>query len=294
MKNIRLDDSLNSLIERRRFAAKQRGIKPKFGKVPKMIFPRSLEREYARRIFSLVTLMVEQTKKRLLPQLPFLIREFNSNRPKIDGADVRLDDDFVSRLKKLIQETQLASDEVFAEQRLTSIASGMGGVVSEFNRKEISRVIAKAVGTDPFINEPWLNDQMQLFVADNVGLIKSVETRYFNDIQNVVMQGARAGIRHEEIAQQIEDKTGVAESRAKLIARDQVNKFNGQLNSLRQKSLGLSKYIWRTSQDERVRDSHASREGETFSWSDPPSDGHPGEAIQCRCWAEPVLNEDEE
>ncbi|QJE73761.1 minor capsid protein [Aerophototrophica crusticola] len=47
-------------------------------------------------------------------------------------------------------------------------------------------------------------------------------------------------------------------------------------------------YVWRTMRDERVRPSHAERDGKVFRWSDPPQGGHPGEASNCRCWAEPV------
>ena len=45
-------------------------------------------------------------------------------------------------------------------------------------------------------------------------------------------------------------------------------------------------YTWRTVQDSKVRSSHADREGKVFSWTDPPDGGHPGEAYNCRCWAE--------
>ena len=36
-------------------------------------------------------------------------------------------------------------------------------------------------------------------------------------------------------------------------------------------------YIWRTVGDDKVRDSHAEREGCIFSWDDAPEGGHPGE-----------------
>ena len=47
-------------------------------------------------------------------------------------------------------------------------------------------------------------------------------------------------------------------------------------------------YIWHTVGDNRVRSSHADRDGKTFSWTDPPEGGHPKEAPGCRCWAENV------
>ncbi|MBD3661803.1 MAG: minor capsid protein, partial [Arenibacter algicola] len=52
------------------------------------------------------------------------------------------------------------------------------------------------------------------------------------------------------------------------------------------------KYIWRTRGDGKVRSSHADRDGKVFSWDDPPEGGHPGEAPNCRCRAEPVEGKD--
>jgi uncharacterized protein with gpF-like domain len=55
-------------------------------------------------------------------------------------------------------------------------------------------------------------------------------------------------------------------------------------------------YIWRTQRDERVRALHEILEGEYCEWDDPPIigidtggievHGHPGEAWNCRCWAQ--------
>lgn len=50
-------------------------------------------------------------------------------------------------------------------------------------------------------------------------------------------------------------------------------------------------YIWRTQRDGKVRSSHAEREGQIFSWDDPPEGGHPGEDYGCRCTAELYLPE---
>lgn len=53
-------------------------------------------------------------------------------------------------------------------------------------------------------------------------------------------------------------------------------------------------YIWRTRRDGKVRSSHAEREGQVFSWDDPPEGGHPGEDYGCRCTAEPYLPQNSE
>ncbi|MBN9332202.1 phage minor head protein [Devosia sp.] len=46
-------------------------------------------------------------------------------------------------------------------------------------------------------------------------------------------------------------------------------------------------YTWRTAGDDRVRHAHAALEGRVFAWTNAPSEGHPGTAPYCRCWAEP-------
>jgi SPP1 gp7 family putative phage head morphogenesis protein len=96
----------------------------------------------------------------------------------------------------------------------------------------------------------------------------------------------------EGLQQAIEDEFGFSARRANLIARDQVLKLNGQLTQTRQVNAGIEEYIWTTSGDERVRDEHKDKEGQTFSWNDPPPDtGHPAEDYQCRCTAFPIIPE---
>jgi SPP1 gp7 family putative phage head morphogenesis protein len=70
--------------------------------------------------------------------------------------------------------------------------------------------------------------------------------------------------------------------------------MTSSFNEVRQTNAGITHYIWSTSHDERVRASHARLNGETFSWKDPPEvDGeraNPGEPVNCRCVAIPVID----
>lgn len=50
-------------------------------------------------------------------------------------------------------------------------------------------------------------------------------------------------------------------------------------------------YVWRTFGDDRVRSSHAARDGQVFSWTNPPEHGHPGSEPNCRCWPEPYYGD---
>lgn len=65
-------------------------------------------------------------------------------------------------------------------------------------------------------------------------------------------------------------------------------RFRQRLDKERQQSIGLTQYVWRTVEDDRVRPEHAANSGKIFAWDDPPETGHPGEDWGCRCTAEPT------
>jgi SPP1 gp7 family putative phage head morphogenesis protein len=98
----------------------------------------------------------------------------------------------------------------------------------------------------------------------------------------------QAGAPAREIISNIRETYPVTMNRARLIAFDQIGKFNGAIDKVRFENLGVEKYRWRTQGDLRVRPEHEELEGEVRSWDDSPI---PGQEIRCRCWAEPVLDD---
>jgi SPP1 gp7 family putative phage head morphogenesis protein len=127
----------------------------------------------------------------------------------------------------------------------------------------------------------------------NVNLIKTIAPQYFDQVQNTVFIALQQGQRWESIVEDIQHIGDVSYSRAKLIARDQTSKTNGAINEARQRDLGIDSYRWITSNDERVRETHAAHEGNIYRWDDPPEDtGHPGFDYNCRCLAAPIIGEE--
>lgn len=144
-----------------------------------------------------------------------------------------------------------------------------------------------------------LDDVIETYVDWNVRLINGVTEDITKKLTKRITSGLKKGKSNEEIAKSI--KYGIIKdkgifktikNRTKLIANDQIGKLNADLTKLRMKFNKVEKYVWRTRLDERVRDEHAEREGEVFSWDKPPEGGHPGEEINCRCWSEPYIEEE--
>ena len=123
----------------------------------------------------------------------------------------------------------------------------------------------------------------------NAKLIRSIAEEHLDRVAELVDEGFRAGSRASVVAERLVEATGVAQRRAQFIARDQIASLQGQVVQARQDALGIKRYRWRTVGDARVRTAHALREGKIFRWDQAPADGHPGQPINCRCYAEPVL-----
>lgn len=160
---------------------------------------------------------------------------------------------------------------------------------NEFNKKQFHKVLKSAYGVNIFVSEPWLNDPLVLAELDNIDLIKNISRDLHDRLRGRFVRAVRNGERWESVKADLEKLFNLPKKRATLIARDQIGKLNGQLTRLRQENIGVKSYIWRGMLDERERERHVEREGKQFHWDEAPEDGHPGQPILCRCYAEAVL-----
>ncbi|MCZ6770597.1 MAG: phage minor head protein [Proteobacteria bacterium] len=93
----------------------------------------------------------------------------------------------------------------------------------------------------------------------------------------------------EAVARRISE-TGVPVTPDDPVISSAIKRYAEQLNARFQRAgLGVTEYIWRSSDDERVRSLHREYDDRRFSWDEPPDGGHPGEDYNCRCFAEPVV-----
>ena len=180
----------------------------------------------------------------------------------------------------------------FGDAAARRAAELMAANTAAFNKAQFRRTVKSVIGVDPLTAEPWLRDMLSTTVTANVSLIKNIGEQTAVQVEQLVTTALRNGTGQDDLAGQIQERFNVSDRRATLIARDQVSKLNGDLTKQRQTDIGVRRYIWRTAGDERVRDSHEAHEGKTYDWNDPPADtGHPGDDINCRCFAEADLDD---
>ena len=179
-----------------------------------------------------------------------------------------------------------------------NIANGFVSRGDAQNHAEVSTNLKNQTGIDLagyLRNSPNIVERVNELTVSNIQLIKSIRTQYLDKVQNAVMQAMVQGALNKDLAEQLKKLGKDVESRAMLIARDQSSKLNAALTRARHEDVGVTKYMWSTSGDERVRDSHAEKDGQIFEYANPPADtGHPGHDVNCRCVAIAVFDEVQE
>lgn len=253
--------------------------------------PVGIERDYAVKLRRIVGDLGIIIKEEVINRLPDMLLSFKLESFRVDTVTEDLTEMFGLAWRRSLRSMRLNAAEAarFAYTK-----------TNDWNKKKTGAMLRDKYGIDFFSTDPWLAAELDIFVTGNVNLVVSTNQKFLNETMETVFAGVKNGLRHEVIASEVYsmNKTALARNtpfrgakyRASLIARDQVNKANGDMSRLRQTGAGIKKYVWRTVGDIRVRPLHSSYNGKQYTWKKGTPQGlHPGRDIQCRCYAEPVI-----
>lgn len=263
--------------------------------------PESQEREYMRMLLAFSRSLQTDCNQLLIPKIGELKRSFESEIQK---------DSFSDDLEQII--TQLL---FLANQSISTLITKLPTqyeAISSFNNRQFKLVVkantglelpaimqgaprAVSLGVDIFRSEPFLKPLMDNWVSENTSLIKSIPSKFHDDVGGIVRRGVANGSSVKTIQREIKDRYPVTDSRAKLIAQDQVLKANADLTKYRLQSIGVKEFIWNSVGDSRVRPAHVALDGKKFSWDKPhPTEGLPGTgSVRCRCRATAIFPDEE-
>lgn len=259
--------------------------------------PKAAALELLRRITKRLERFEREIEETLFPVLPRLLApEEDAPRFAVESEpDERFDAptlpvDFVRRRLEFLE---LRIGAIFDDEALGADLDVIGKRVSGKNFTELRRVMGISIQ----VADPAVAALVDGFRTSNVNKIKSLAGQELVEITNILEDSTRVGLRVEQLRDQIRDRFGVTKSKAALLARDQTLTLNAQIARQRQTNLGIESYVWTTSGDGKVRETHADLDGTTQRWDTPPvisedgRVGHPGDDYQCRCTAFPVLPE---
>lgn len=275
----------NPLLKQQVLMANKGKIKIK--KAKKWLYPMTAERLYKKQLSEINKIFYDKVKENIIPQLPNLVAQARSLRP-----DSRLDASWVDQLKELINSTYFDFISIFNLNKISKITIEQAEKISLMNKEQFVKTIQSSLSVNPIIQETYLETQLKIFQNQNTDLITKLGIDQKERVRQILYSNLSQGNGIEKIQQELINAEGIGDNKARLIARDQTNKFNGQLTQLRQEELGITSYVWTTAQDERVRPTHKVLDGEVFTWEKGSKIGHPGSEINCRCIAQPIITDD--
>ena len=276
------NDPLTRAAKRRREILGRKGLRRKPPRTPE---PRQFERKYAAELVAFVREIENEIDRLLIERLPQLHDEATRFDSWADDVDEILE-----------------SVRLFSARRISEIQAGLvlkASELGDWNLRQYKRSIRAVLGVDVLARDANVAEMFSSWVRENVSLIKSIPDQMLTQVEGIAQRGLRSGRSPRDLAKEIRGRFGVTESRARLIARDQIGKLNGQITQKRQTDLGVDTYFWQSSNDERVRPTHDAMEGKLCRWDDPTvySDDmgatwkkrssiggvelHPGEDYQC-------------
>lgn len=190
------------------------------------------------------------------------------------------------------------------------VAATWASAANVANKEQVEAMVARSLGVEwaTIMASPAIAGAVDTAVAANVSLIRTIgESHWGRVIEAVTANYQGKTFAEGSLTNRLAKIGNISKRQAKRIARDQTSKLNSSLNAIRQQDAGINRYTWRNSQDQRVvgnpgglypegnavHGNHWEREGQEFSWDQPPEDGNPGEPIECRCSAEPIIDLEE-
>jgi SPP1 gp7 family putative phage head morphogenesis protein len=179
----------------------------------------------------------------------------------------------------------------FSDKRIKAIITGVLMKASKDNAKALYGNIEKITG----ISASQLAAKEAMKAQTNALILETVEwsTKLRDDaLQSFTansLRGMSQGMGIDEIIENFDMTSKGQVAKSKMVARTQLSTFNSLLTKVRAQNLGITRAVWITSEDERVRPAHEVRNGKEFEldtglYSSKDSKNLlPGVDYNCRC-----------
>jgi uncharacterized protein with gpF-like domain len=183
--------------------------------------------------------LAKQIKKdidaELVPLVRLLAPEYVQDSALPTGAPVATSDAWSDIILAAVR---------FLRERWSSsrVNSGAERIASEFVQsalKKSERDLKKSAGIDVFSGSAVMQDYLKASAQQNTQLIKSIPADYLEEVETLLIANMRPGMRPGYIERALQEQFGVTQRRAKMIARDQTGKIQGELAEKQQRNAGF-------------------------------------------------------
>lgn len=184
-------------------------------------------------------------------------------------------EDYLDDLSQLLQ---ISLDDVYDDLDEQTIKTLQDDITVEpvFSKQERQR-----------LNEKYINDVSKS--------IKNFTNEQINKLRQMVEKNYFYKNSDEALIKQIMKEFNVSKNKAKFLARQETSLLVAEYRKIRYERVGIKRYQWSTSHDDRVRQKHKELDKKVCYFDDPPvtnekgDHNNPGEDWQCRCIPIPIF-----
>lgn len=196
-----------------------------------------------------------------------------------------------------------------AERNLGVAAAGIrvtkacDAILADLGKQLISStgsIAPEKIGLQPQISDR-VREELRNGYTDNLDLgIQKFARERIPELRARVEQNAfEFGGRTDRLAKIIEAEFGVSKRKAEFLADQETGLLVSKYRRAKYEAAGISEYIWSTSRDNRVRETHRALDGKRFAFatganvSEPGTPArycNPGEDWRCRCVPRPIVD----
>ena len=254
--------------------------------------PRSEIRQFGNAIEYMVDQMAQRWRTQIFKELnQSTIKKFTDASQVGNFAKVFLAMSARVRRKLLKQ---------FDDPRIEQLAKKYTGKVDKRNKAEFYRRAEEKIGIsrEELEATEGLTSQINAYQLETMQWVKKMRDDTLQQWTSQTLRQMAEGKGLPEIMKQFDGMVEQRKGHAKMVARTQISTFNSLTSKARAQNLGITKAVWKTAADERVRGnpsgkypnakpSHYALDGVEFDLAKgAPINGQfllPGTAPNCRC-----------
>lgn len=249
-----------------------------------ILYPKNSEREYYRLLRAMVR-MLNKLSLENIETLKDVLRYDSTDSERISG--------------KVLEELEVSGVKAEVMSGIKRVMKGVDNTAKD----NLRRSFRNCLQVDVFINDTVLLESVTSeWYSQQSQHVNSIVSTYTDKLATIVSNAVQRGSLYKDVQKEVKDLYNITDNRAKFIARNEIGNLNAVTTKRRQEEAGIYCYEWRTSEDERVRASHAELNGDLFFWNDskigeingrkiyPAPKLHPGMDYRCRCIAIPIID----
>lgn len=256
--------------------------------------PRGLERKMER--FN--RYMVKEIRKRFENQV---LKKLNkTTQEKFTDAKNGQIGNYAVVYNKLYNKFKKNIDKQFNTKRINQFVKTLYRQTQTSNGNQYVGSVNASMGVnlDDVLKTDGLNSFVNAKTLESTDMITKLKNESMTTYKANALRRMSAGASLADLFDQVKNDTKLRLTRGDLIARNELKAFNSELTKKRSENLGITKAVWQTAEDERVRKCHSKFNGKEYTigkgfFCDEANEWQePGEPINCRCIALPVIEFD--